>query len=91
MPLVNPDASVYYAGAEAFSRSRTYSGVSSPVLPFQLDHPALIHDLTLIRNPRPFRMGITPSGPLRSESINTAAPGECPMTRNLWLLVHVGS
>jgi len=42
-PLIGSDASVYYGGAEAFSRSRTYSGVSPP---FHLDHPAFTSDLT---------------------------------------------
>ena len=46
-PLVSSDASVYY-GTEAFSRSRTYSAVSS-VLPIHLDHTALMSDLTPIR------------------------------------------
>lgn len=36
-------------------------------------------------------MAITLSSPLHSENINTASPGERPMTRNLRLPVHVGS
>lgn len=44
-PLVGSDARVYYGGAEAFSRSRTYSAVSLAVLPIHLDHTALMSDL----------------------------------------------
>lgn len=48
-PLVSSDASIYYGGGEAFSRSRTYSGVSLAALPFHLDHPVLTSDLVPIR------------------------------------------
>jgi hypothetical protein len=76
---VNVDAAIYYGGEEAYSRSRTYSGVC-------LTH--LLLGSVAHHRRRPFPMATIPSVPPPLEMSGTSGRDECRTTRRALLQVQ---